>query len=259
MRDNGENWIKNSERPWDPPLTEKGTQQAKALGIALPKILQSLNLPPIAAIYSSPFYRCRQTALGLKESNQNLRVRVELGLSESINENWFRSWAVQGTDGTWGYMKKEQPELDPDTLHSASKKPVQPLLEWENGPADPITNAHIDKKHVSKSSINAPYCLHPPKFESFRMQRNRMHETINLLSGDHVNETIIMVSHGGPVTHLYESLTGNKWNVHGESKYCCYSIYQQKEDEAAWTPLVVNQVLGEEKKEEGASSTFTWA
>ena len=66
------------------------------------------------------------------------------------------------------------------------------------------------------------------------------------------------------MTHLYESLTGNKWDVHGESKYCCYSIYQQTDGEDMWKPLVVNEVL---EKEQGPSSTqpgadgkkFTWA
>ena len=72
------------------------------------------------------------------------------------------------------------------------------------------------------------------------------------------------MSHGGPVTHLYESLTGNEWTTHGMSKYCCYSIYQKKESEATslWTPLVVNQVLYEENKpieEQDSSKAFTWA
>jgi hypothetical protein len=64
------------------------------------------------------------------------------------------------------------------------------------------------------------------------------------------------------VTHLYESLTGNNWDVHGESKYCCYSVYDQKDGTDNWTPRLVNQVLGEgsidDKKEDGQKA-FTWA
>ena len=74
------------------------------------------------------------------------------------------------------------------------------------------------------------------------------------------------LSVGGPVTHLYENLTGNDWSVHGESKYCCYSIYRRwiddNNDEAGgdgndnddkvatetsrrprWEPLVVNKTV----------------
>jgi hypothetical protein len=76
----------------------------------------------------------------------------------------------------------------------------------------------------------------------------------------------VSLSVGGPVTHLYECLTENKWAVHGVAKYCCYSVYQQKEGEETWTPLVVNQQLGEEEPAEDtinqtatSSTTFTWA
>lgn len=65
------------------------------------------------------------------------------------------------------------------------------------------------------------------------------------------------------MTHLYESLTGNNWNLHGVSKYCCYSIYQQEEGDDKWKPLVVNQVLGEEaeptKEDADPQKEFTWA
>jgi len=66
------------------------------------------------------------------------------------------------------------------------------------------------------------------------------------------------------VTHLYESLTGNKWDVHGVSKYCSYSIYQQLEGEETWTALVVNQVLDKEDEQSvptpaANGETFTWA
>jgi len=257
-RDAGGNWIPTADQPWNPPLTEKGHEQAKGLGVALPEILASLNLPPIAAIYSSPFHRCRQTAAGLIESNEQLKIRVELGLSESINENFFRSWAVEGTDATWGYKRKEGDDLNPETLHPLSKHPVQPLLDWRDGPTDDTTTSKMDTSYISKSSIDTPYSLIPPKFESRKTLQNRMAKTLNDLSDGHVNETFVMVSHGGPVTHLYESLTGNEWTKHGVSKYCSYSIYQQKEGKTNWAPIVVNQTQWENSKEKEDSSKFVW-
>mmetsp|Transcript_32946 Transcript_32946/g.79699 ORF Transcript_32946/g.79699 Transcript_32946/m.79699 type:complete len:289 (-) Transcript_32946:447-1313(-) len=269
MRDRGENWIPTTDRPWDPPLTENGKQQANALGMALPSMLKTLNLPSIAAVYSSPFHRCRQTAAELCASDDKLKVQVELGLAESINQNWFRSWAIEGTDGTWGYGKKECPDandLDPSKLHPLSRQPVQPLLDWKQGAMDEELEKKMDVEYESKSSVETPYSLHPPLFENYNVQRKRMHEALSQLSELHNNETIMLVSHGGPVTHLYESLTGNNWNLHGVSKYCCYSIYQQEEGDDKWKPLVVNQVLGQEAEpteEEDAASNpqkeFTWA
>jgi hypothetical protein len=67
---------------------------------------------------------------------------------------------------------------------------------------------------------------------------------------------------GGPVTHLYESLTGNNWNVHGESKYCCFSIYENVGGDGNWKPLVVNERLYDATttaKSSDKNATFTWA
>lgn len=288
MRDRGENWIPSSPRPWDPPLTDHGKAQAKALGKALPMILSELGLPPIKNVYSSPFHRCRQTAAGLCEfssssSSSSLKVRVEVGLVESLNQNWFRSWALQGTDGTWGFGKEtiaDPNDLDPKTLHPLSQQPVQALLDWKQGTTDHELQAKMDDTYKSRTSIDQPYSLRPPLFENYKIQRRRMHETLQLLSSlsdesdddnDNNNSssnTIVLVSHGGPVTHLFESLTGEKWTVHGTSRYCCYSIYQQDNDDN-WKALVVNQVWGEAEKDtkpvndktetSSSTATFTWA
>jgi broad specificity phosphatase PhoE len=203
MRDSGENWLATAQRPWDPPLTyPNGFDQAKDLGLYLAEFLEKHKLPPISAFYSSPFLRCRQTAHGIaqtygyKNSSSTVQVQIELGLAESINENWYRSWALPGADGSWGYKKKECPELDPQTFHPASKEPVQPLLEWKTALSDATLSDHMDHDHVSKTSLSTPFSLHPPKFESSRMQQERMVESLTQLSDDHPGQTIVMVSHG---------------------------------------------------------------
>lgn len=204
MRDAGQNWIPTAERPWDPPLTERGHQQANALGAALPNILNELGLPSIAAIYCSPFWRCCQTAAGLaKNQRENstasaLKVKVEMGLAESMNENWYRSWAVPGTDGSWGYQKQEKPlaDLDASTLHPAAAEPVQKVLDWKLGANDETIIAQMDSEYVSKTVLDTPFSMHPPNFESFKMQRSRMQDSLEMLSADHSNETIVLVSHG---------------------------------------------------------------
>jgi broad specificity phosphatase PhoE len=70
-----------------------------------------------------------------------------------------------------------------------------------------------------------------------------MMETVSKLSQP--GTTVLLVSHGGPVTHLYEEMTGNNWSVHGESSYCCYSIYQQDADATSdnkkWSAVSVNE------------------
>ena len=219
-RDNGGNWIEQNvdQRPWDPPLTTNGLAQAKQLGSELPSILKKHGLPGVKAVYSSPFLRCRQTAMGILASQKvstddgdttasgsdkgEPKVKVELGLAESINENWYRSWAIPGTDGSWGYMKQELPydELDQSRLHPASVEPVQGLLDWKVTQSDVSlkwVHSAMDLEYTSKSNIESPYCMgHPHMFESQNMQRRRMADTLELLSESHVNETFAIVSHG---------------------------------------------------------------
>ena len=157
VRDSGDekgkgqgNWVESHQNaPWDPPLTTRGHQQAIQLGKPLQSILNSLSIPAsessttITCVYSSPFLRCRQTSAGIIRGLSSsagavavgklMKVKVEYGLSESLNESWYRSWSIPGTDGTWAYRKKDLPNPDIGTLHPAAQSAVQPLLlDWKN-------------------------------------------------------------------------------------------------------------------------------
>ena len=234
IRDSGQNWVASAERPFDPPLTEHGLEQAAKLGRHLTQELEKLNLPPLSKIYTSPFLRCRQTAIGARDVlKNNVPVRVELGLAESLNDKWYRSWALPGSDGTWGFSEGLPSHMYNKTnLHPASTKPVQELLvDWK-------TDTALDLQYEMRTTIDTPYCFaNPAVLETRQEQRSRMKQAVNIIS--ECGTTTMLVSHGGPVTHLYEELTGNSWTKHGESTYCCYSIYEKKDDR--WETLQVNQ------------------
>jgi broad specificity phosphatase PhoE len=259
MRDSGQNWVADAERPWDTPLSDHGKVQGVKLGKHLAAELEKLQLPPISAIYTSPFFRCRQTASSARDGYNSVfsqtnsmtegqgqlpLVRIEWGLAESINESWYRSWALPGSDGTWGFRLPGQEIIDPVTLHPASKQPVGSLLDWK-ATLSPSTggNRSLDLNYASITSLKSQYCYHPKVLESRQDQRHRMMETVSKLSRP--GTTVLLVSHGGPVTHLYEEMTGNHWNMHGESSFCCYSIYQQDADTTSdnkkWAAVSVNE------------------
>jgi hypothetical protein len=79
------------------------------------------------------------------------------------------------------------------------------------------------------------------KFESRKGQQDRMEHVVNELTKKHPDGTILLVSHGGPVTHLYERLSGNDWEQHGVSSYASFSIYQTSQD--GWKTLAVNDSI----------------
>lgn len=255
-RDAGENWVTTSERPWDPPLSLHGLEQGGKLGRHLAQKLGELGLPQVSAVYSSPFLRCRQTAAaatvaGYKEhchatkkkvSSLDIpKVHIEIGLAESINESWYRSWGMPYSDGTWGKRIKGESEIDPETLHPAAKQTVMELLDWEST-MDANNNANMllfNTKYQSRTELKQEYSFHPRRLESTKDQQERMKEVVSTVHEP--GKTVLLVSHGGPVTHLFEELTGKDWKEHGESSYCCYSIYTKKPETDEWKPILVNQ------------------
>eukprot|EP00927_Polykrikos_kofoidii_P048727 TRINITY_DN42942_c0_g1_i1.p1 TRINITY_DN42942_c0_g1~~TRINITY_DN42942_c0_g1_i1.p1 ORF type:complete len:595 (-),score=101.22 TRINITY_DN42942_c0_g1_i1:67-1851(-) len=68
----------------DPPLTREGREMAKRAGSALHAIADL----PVVAVYSSPFYRCLQTANEVA-AELGLPVRIEPGFSELCIERIF--------------------------------------------------------------------------------------------------------------------------------------------------------------------------
>jgi len=266
----GVEWISAATRPWDSPLSPMGHQQARRLGEHLAHKLPELGLPPVAACFSSPLLRCRQTAVQVVDAlnnnnndNKLLKVQVELGLSESLNESWYRSWALPLADGTWGFRqfdsdgkRRALQDYKAEELHPSSHIPAQELLKWQDvsHPEPPMLLETLqDKSYISTTGITQPYALQPKLLvETKKEQRDRMYQVIANKAPEFTGRTILLLSHGGPVTHLYEKLTDQDWSVHGESKYCCYSIYEGSFPAAEegtndtiqqpqWKSLLINQ------------------
>lgn len=76
-------WHRTAERPFDPGLSADGILQAKELG-------KRLQAEKIAHIFVSPFLRTVETAHYVAEA-LDLSIKVESGLSEFLNPNWFFS------------------------------------------------------------------------------------------------------------------------------------------------------------------------
>jgi broad specificity phosphatase PhoE len=76
-------WHKDAPRPYDPPLSADGFPQAE-------QVASRLKGEGISGIFSSPFLRCIQTAAVIA-ARLRLPVRIEQGLSEWLNPEWFPS------------------------------------------------------------------------------------------------------------------------------------------------------------------------
>jgi broad specificity phosphatase PhoE len=74
-------WFHTAERPYDTPLSPDGIEQAKALATRL-------QGEGIAHVFASPFLRTVETAHYVARV-LGLLIKVEDGLSEWINPEWF--------------------------------------------------------------------------------------------------------------------------------------------------------------------------
>lgn len=232
----GENWVSTSDRPWDPPLSDLGWKQGAALGERINQCIADLDLPRLSQVYSSPFQRTQETAVAANATFEDApHVKLEYGLAELLSEPWFRSWSLPTSNGAWGYHERDQSgavlPVNLDTLHRAALHPASSIIV---PPHPPIEG--IDANHRSSTKLHKVYCW--GSFESIRDQRVRIESAARTLAK--VGETVLLVSHGGPVTLLYEALTGEKWWVHGEASYASFTIYELT-PEGKWVTLILNE------------------
>jgi len=271
--------LPTTTRPWDPPLTKRGRLQGRKLGQCLKRVLEENHISePLTAVYSSPLVRCCQTAAevingyqNVTEDDKGLRVTVEPGLIESMNDKWYRSWCLPDSNGTWGGRNSDS-SVGINDIDARAKLPIQNLIlnptsiqEYVQSVEENLTNLNFDDslKEYQDSSINMDVSLtkfvdtstnnHVYKkaphytwntFETKQELQNRVEETINLLAKKHPNQTTMVLSHGSPCTKLYERLKSDHWENHGDCTYACFSIYRKRndveEDMDSWEALVVN-------------------
>ncbi|KAJ9445863.1 Protein UBASH3A-like protein [Diplonema papillatum] len=205
-----EAWLsseKGKARPWDPPLTERGVEQSKRLGGRIVEELKKHGLPPVTAVYASPFTRTLQTAHHAVDAmgHKNLSIHPEVGLVEALVEDWFRSWAVPDADCQWGGpSKKETAALAHEELHPAALRGVA-------GYVDDIAELQkcTNKLAVAYASV-CPMADRPVvwgQWESYDASKARAAAVARRLNEKHAGETVLLVTHGVPVSGVHESLT----------------------------------------------------
>ena len=122
----GRNWQQAHSRPWDTPLTANGHLQGAAGGRAVAAHCARLGLQPVRHVLVSPLLRCAQTGSAAAKALGVERLCVGVALAETMNEDWYRSWAVPGADSTWGGPPtcRQGVPVARQTLHPAALGPA---------------------------------------------------------------------------------------------------------------------------------------
>jgi len=200
-------WDETTDQPWDPPLTASGELQAAGLGRDIMAHLSALQLPPLTHVFTSPFVRCFETAAEIAKVHRLASVCVEPALSEGFDEPFYRSWCVPGANCEYGGppgcgvgVQVPHSQLHPAALRSAADLvPMDRLYALEEKQAD------IDmmyKPMLPLSRLNYTW----GKFETEKQLESRMRSFFDFVADSFKNETILMVSHGGPTRLLFASV-----------------------------------------------------
>ncbi|RUS18545.1 histidine phosphatase superfamily [Endogone sp. FLAS-F59071] len=206
---------------WDPPLSPRGVLQSQKTGAYLTDLAKekaALNhdfqLENVRVIiYTSPFQRCVETALGLargfheasqsapgQPGTQHPLIRIEPGLSEWLNEQWFDEM-------------RPAPRIVSRRLQELAVANAQvsryAAIDWGYKPAEP----HF--------SFPEPFHTMLARFNS---TRRRVLETLRRetedMNGDE-DMVVVWVTHGAGVNALLESFKGEPTVL--ETDYCCLS------------------------------------
>jgi|UniRef100_A0A914QSX0 broad specificity phosphatase PhoE len=135
------NWHKTAPRgAWDdPPITDKGIQQAKEVG-------KRLQDEQIDYIFCSPFVRCLQTAtaiVGELKTNAKLKLFVEPGFCETFCVTQFPPGCLTAKELVSNYelidpeyehfLKEFLPEDDEYVCERRIRKTIESILEKYTG------------------------------------------------------------------------------------------------------------------------------
>eukprot|EP00245_Coleochaete_scutata_P010395 TRINITY_DN362_c0_g1_i1.p1 TRINITY_DN362_c0_g1~~TRINITY_DN362_c0_g1_i1.p1 ORF type:complete len:321 (-),score=42.50 TRINITY_DN362_c0_g1_i1:96-1058(-) len=169
-------WATTTDRPWDPPLSERGRMQAWELG----RNLKDEGMD-ITRVITSPFLRCVQTAsqvvAGLSSSESGsshgcaspVQVSVDFGLGEVMNGHNIR-----------GVFRGREAEA------KVGIQWVLPLSELESH----MSNCTIDHSTSPTSSKVAEW----PEDENDAYKR--LAQTLDAIADQFSSENIVIVTHG---------------------------------------------------------------
>lgn len=259
MREAGSNWVAAADRPHDPPLSSTGHQQARALGDKIHTLLRENGLGSggdgmrVNHVYTSPLLRCCQTASGAinrlneiygkggeEEKDQDtVKLSVEHGLVESMSLSWYTSWCLPGSDSTWGFHQKLDSSTSEKFLSQEGVDEMKSKINICDLAHQEVTETllslddlmkHADFADKIQSDYTSLFNLREKNykwsdFETRQANSERMEYIAKAILARHSNECILLVSHGGPTTHMYEQLTGNHWDTAPVCGYTGTSIY----------------------------------
>ena len=186
-------------RPFDPPLTPLGVLQGSALG----RRLQTFR-PPVTRIFSSPLGRTVQTAAAAAKELGVSSLSVEPGLVEVLDSDWYACWRCRHDD--------DRGDANAATLFMTAEELKVSVSEL----VDTAYQPHFDV-HAMQVTRKSP--------ETWAGLRERMAETILALAAKYPGDTLLFVTHGGPIEAVLPALDPQLDVRHCRVNYTSLSVF----------------------------------
>jgi len=213
-------WVSRAPDPHDPPLTSHGKKQAAALGrrLSASSALDQpggMGSPAVTRVFTSPLTRCVQTAHEVCQAlGPDVKLHVEPGLMEWSCDAWYASWAIAGTDGTWGGAKhlgsRKQRLLAPverEEAHNCLSTLLKSPEELYRSVSDRIEQSYTPLTDLSVLGITAK------KPERWAQMLRRTHATMHGLVARYPGESLLVVTHGATIQGCLKAMVPGEGEI----------------------------------------------
>ncbi|KAK9840748.1 hypothetical protein WJX81_002154 [Elliptochloris bilobata] len=205
-------WVKTTARPFDPPLTEKGEEQARS-------VAEQLKKYDIQQVYISPFYRCIQTA---RLCTEGLKIPPE---------RWTVSVAVCEFLNPMILVKK------------GGKLPAGHIQSWfwERGNLKDSLSLKLPPHIASKVKVGqTEFKRYPENLLNSRVRYGRAFQDI----ADEAQGNVLIVTHGDAVNSSVSRL--RPWAiVHPVHHTGFTAAYRDEKEDGGWGPWHLESKSGE--------------
>eukprot|EP00808_Paulinella_micropora_P012090 g59856.t1 len=185
-----EEWILTAEKPFDPPLSERGMKQAHEVGLRLKKEGAKLD-----AIYCSPLYRTLQTAAQIADVLE-VDIFLETAIAETVQHESVSAW-------------EEKSGLPWPGLEMMSEEEIKRKFK------------RVKLGHKSVAPVTFP--------ESEEDLYQRIVATVEMVS-KFEGKTVLLCSHQQPVEYLGYELCGGQAEDKYVSYCCLSKAVKGKQD-----------------------------
>ncbi|ODV92375.1 hypothetical protein CANCADRAFT_963 [Tortispora caseinolytica NRRL Y-17796] len=184
-------WKETAVTPYNPPLSARGFNEAKELGIRVKQAMHDCGGSKLS-IHSSPFLRCIQTASEIAKTVDNVELSIDCSLGEWITSDYFTDITPPPEDNHRSLVETAHRYLNNSTTPGVNNRDA-----WKFGKGGEYDEEWSEMNERARKALG---CI----IEEARM---RTIESDSANGNIFIGEVILIVSHGAICNSLIGGLS----------------------------------------------------